>query len=398
MITPAYSATATERVLPRMALDFTTALLDPRVTVARALNTATRVNSNGLIETVNANLPRFDYDPVTLACKGLLIEESRQNIIPFSNAFSTQWLNAGGSIVADDAVSPAGTQTASKLTGARYRAPGLASATRTYSCFAKKLDGNHLFAIRIDTPASLTATFDLNAGAVSSVSAGMTAAIENFGDGWYRCATTLTDAAVNIVLISPNGGGASCYIWEAQAEDGAFATSIIPTNGSSLTRNADVVSMTGTNFSSWYNASEGAFAARASLFDAGSIASNPFCDALTNASNNIVLGKRVGGGGTTDFQMMVVNSGSVQAFISAASVLTANNTYYTGVGAYKADSFQAAANGVAGTPDTLGTVPTVNQLQIGSSTAVGGFLNGHMASLRYWPQRLINAEVQAFSK
>jgi hypothetical protein len=43
MLTPAYALTATERVLPRMALDFTTGVLDPRVTVARLLDTATRV-------------------------------------------------------------------------------------------------------------------------------------------------------------------------------------------------------------------------------------------------------------------------------------------------------------------------------------------------------------------
>jgi hypothetical protein len=56
MITPAYSPTATERVLPRMALDFTTAVLDSRVTVTRALNTATAINSSGFVAIVNANL------------------------------------------------------------------------------------------------------------------------------------------------------------------------------------------------------------------------------------------------------------------------------------------------------------------------------------------------------
>lgn len=35
VITPACSMTATERVLPRLALDFTTGVLDPRCRVAR---------------------------------------------------------------------------------------------------------------------------------------------------------------------------------------------------------------------------------------------------------------------------------------------------------------------------------------------------------------------------
>jgi hypothetical protein len=67
MITPSYLLTATERVLPRLALDFTTASLDPRVTFTRSGNTATVTNSSGVIVAVNADIPRFDFDPVTLA-------------------------------------------------------------------------------------------------------------------------------------------------------------------------------------------------------------------------------------------------------------------------------------------------------------------------------------------
>jgi hypothetical protein len=80
MITPAYAPTATERVLPRLALDFTTAVADPRVATARAANTATRFNSSGIIEIVNADLPRFDFSPTALTCQGQLIEEARTNL------------------------------------------------------------------------------------------------------------------------------------------------------------------------------------------------------------------------------------------------------------------------------------------------------------------------------
>lgn len=60
MITASYSLTAIERVLPRRAFDFTTANLYARVTIARAGNTATAINSSGVIALVNADLPRFD--------------------------------------------------------------------------------------------------------------------------------------------------------------------------------------------------------------------------------------------------------------------------------------------------------------------------------------------------
>lgn len=117
MITPAYSPTATERVLPRLALDFTTGVLDPRVVVTRALNTATRVNSSGYVEIVNSNVPRFDYDPATLALRGLLIEEERKNLVAYSNQFDNNgaWVKTRSSISADVIVSPDGTQNGDKL-------------------------------------------------------------------------------------------------------------------------------------------------------------------------------------------------------------------------------------------------------------------------------------------
>ena len=116
MITPSYATTATERVLPRMALDFTTGVLDPRVTVTRALNTATRVNSSGYVEIVNANLPRFDYDPVTLTPKGLLIEEARTNLLTYSEQFdNAAWGKQGSSVSQNVQTSPDGSVDADKL-------------------------------------------------------------------------------------------------------------------------------------------------------------------------------------------------------------------------------------------------------------------------------------------
>jgi hypothetical protein len=61
MITPSFGLTATERVLPKLALDFTTASLDARITFTRAGNTATRINTSGYVELINADLPRFDF-------------------------------------------------------------------------------------------------------------------------------------------------------------------------------------------------------------------------------------------------------------------------------------------------------------------------------------------------
>ena len=116
MMTPSYSLTATQKVAPRLALDFTTASLDPRITFTRSLNTATRVNSTGYVESINADLPRFDYNPVTLACKGLLIEEQRANLLTYSQEFdNAAWGKSGATVTANQIVAPDGNTTGDYL-------------------------------------------------------------------------------------------------------------------------------------------------------------------------------------------------------------------------------------------------------------------------------------------
>jgi hypothetical protein len=199
MITPSFSLTATERILPRMALDFTTATLDPRVTFTRTGNTATVINSSGVIAAINADLPRFDYDPTTLACKGLLIEEARTNLLLNSLLNGT---NLSTQLVTTTAVS----QTLSFYGTGQIVLTGTSSATVV-------------------------------------------------GTGAYPTRTTLTfTPTVGALTLTVTG-----TVQYAQLEVGAFATSFIPTAASQVTRTADLASMTGTNFTDWYSATRGSF-------------------------------------------------------------------------------------------------------------------------------------------
>ena len=412
MITPAYAPTATERVLPRLALDFTTGVLAPRVTVTRALNTATRVNSSGFIEAVNANLPRFDYDPVTLAPKGLLIEETRSNSVTFSEDFSNViWSLTGATISADAAVSPSGVANADKLvedtsTG-QHRTFQSFSATNgvayTFTVYVKQA-GRTLVKLTSATGAIFEATYDINAGTVTNTVSG-SASISAAGNGWYRLIITATASAtqstnLQIRLVdsgtntSYTGDGISgIYLWGAQVEAGAFATSYIPTTTTSLTRNADVVSMTGTNFSSWYNTSESTLLAEASTF------SNAATDKFVANINNNGFPNRIlmNFSSLNNFSASVV-SNSVTQVTGTNGVAAALNTPIKMCFATKLDNFAFSQSGVAPTTDSLGAMPvTVDRLWIGSAFTTA-FLNGHMRQIKYWPQRVINAEVQAFSK
>jgi hypothetical protein len=423
MITPAYGMTATERVLPRLALDFTTGTLDPRVTVARALNTATRVNSSGLIEIINANLPRFDYDPVTLAPKGLLIEESRTNLMLQSQAIDqSPWavsqLNTTGTpAYIDVAASPDGTQNADKLipntvSTQHYAQQAITLADNTVYALTVYAKASELIAIRLSlgtkAGAFPGAYFNLSTGVVTNeVSSPVSTSITPVGNGWYRCTVVANSgtggtapqlriwaiSGVNTISFAGNDSD-GVLVWGAQVELGAFATSYIPTTTTSLTRNTDNVSMTGTNFSDWYNASEGAFVTQVSLLNisAGHLltAFQGYSDVMRVRMLSSIPTANITVGGASQFNS--TSQGSLGA-------ITTNEIFSSAL-AYKQNDTSFAAKGVSVSTDTsVNLVTAPSRLAIGSLDNVGsGSMTGHMRRVFYYPQRLSNAEIAAFSK
>jgi len=268
MITPSFGLTATERVLPRLALDFTTASLDARVIFSRSLNTATVTNSSGYVVPINADLPRFDYDPVTLACKGLLIEENRTNLLLQSEDFETTWADTGTTTQTKNVViAPSNTQTGNEITSGTVGYNGavqsvvITSSANSYtgSCYLK---AGTVTSVRLrlrfynlGTTADGNAYFNLSAG-TATADGNRTATITPVGNSWYRCTITGADNntgnnRADLFVMSNNQQG-NFYAWGAQLEAGALPTSYIPTTTTSLTRNADVATMTGTNFSNWF--------------------------------------------------------------------------------------------------------------------------------------------------
>jgi hypothetical protein len=341
MITPAYGLSATSYVLPRMALDFTTATLDPRITFTRSNNTATYINSSGVITAINANLPRFDFDPVTLLCKGLLLEESRTNLLLNSLIDGTSLSTQSVSVTAQ-------AYTLSFYGTGQIVLSGTSSATVT---------GTGAY------PSQRTYTFTPTAG-------------------------TLTLTVTGTVQY-------------AQLEAGSFGTSFIPTAGTSVLRSADSASMTGTNFSSWYNASEGAFIVEYT-YGQKVFNSRPLAVSDNTTSNFMELVGASGGGPSAGF------GGYWSGTVGGSATLSTNNgvvlTAAAGqkrrfCGAYKLNNFASSVNANNLGSDTSSNVPTVDRLYFGSSTnSTASILNGCVGKVFYYPQRLTDAEVRAFSK
>jgi len=429
MITPSFGLTATERVLPKLALDFTTALLDSRVTFTRttgASNPATYVDSSGYVTVATNNQARFDYDPVTLACKGLLIEEARTNIFTYS-AELDRLSKSRSTITADQANAPDNQNTADAFNDdatasnthfASSPSFSFTSGTSyTLSVYAKQNGRNISLALSSGSfGANVRYTFNLTDGTYAQNVAGTnsSANIVDAGGGYWRCSVTsqATATASSVVLFYLINGSTlsysgditkGVYIWGAQLEAGAFATSYIPTTTTALTRNADVATMTGTNFSDWFNASEGTFQAKYIL--EGKNPGTPgysqgvLCAWSGAYANSISIFEYINVSNESRTRGYIVAANTIVCNLQQ-TVLSAPNTPYDIVLGYKINSFVACKNAGTILTDSSGNVPTgINELRIGQEySGPTRSLNGWIQQINYWPQRVVNAESQAFSK
>lgn len=344
--------------------------------------------------------PRFDYDPVTLAAKGLLIEEQRTNICLYSSDLSNLPWTYGGtvSLTYNTTTAPDGTITADTITvvsgadtGVYQNITCASSTTYTWSLYVKlgtMVASDYKIAIYDNTNLAFIAVDIVPTQTPSSTA-------------WTRITYTFTTPAT-CVSVRPYcfrnslSAATSVNVWGMQLEQGAFATSYIPTVAASLTRAADFASVTGANFSNWFNPVEG------TIYTESSTVSLSATGMLTYAISDGTFNQSMYGNftsGNTYRGANVLNGGVSQAnsIASFTGLTTVNNT--RDALAYKQDNFGESCNGVATRTDLTGTIPIVNRLYIGASWAgTSNFLNGYIRSFKYYPTRLSNGKLQTLTK
>jgi hypothetical protein len=388
MITPSFGLTATERVLPRLALDWTTGLVQSGVDVTRA-GEATFVGSNGLIQSATADTQRIDYSTGTA---GLLVEESRTNLCyPSRLPTTTTQTTIGVVQVNGDAQVESGFE-------------GVDGTNGAFSVTGANQSGNSNGAdnIRILNVITGAATYTVSfwikalvAPTTVTIRDAQTATTESFvtTDDWVRVSRTVTTTAGGNIIIY-HTTGASFLMDGLQVEIGAFPTSYIPTVASQVTRNADVATMTGTNFSDWFNASEGTFVSEASFYN---FINTPIVFSVsdgTDATN--LIQNNTSGTGVVRYRVAISGSNVVNNL--STGVTATVNTPFKISSAYKQDSFAAACNGATAVTDDLGNLPVPTQVRFMQTGSGGTTASGHLSYFAYYSQRLTNAEVRAFSK
>jgi hypothetical protein len=363
--------------------------------------------------------PRFDYDPVTLAPRGLLIEEQRTNLLTYSEQFdNAAWTKSNAPVTANVGVAPDGTTTADKVTPSVSNtikfvngSPTYVAATAqpvTHSCYAKA-DGYSKLALRESAVTGAYVSFDLSTGSVIETgNAGSivvsNATITSVGNGWYRLAMTCTNISstqnngFGIWPLSPSyttgqpaslswtGNGTSgIFIWGAQLEAGAFATSYIPTVASQVTRSADVATMTGTNFSSWYNTTQG------TIFVSFTGAPAQARVWATTTTGGQTISDNDGGGNNARTSMFNV------AYTDTGGTPTTTGLQYKIAYGYKQSDYASSTNGGTVQTSANATAPTAQSAVTFGSTGTANFLNGHIRQIAYYNTRLPNDQLQALT-
>jgi hypothetical protein len=362
---------------------------------------ATVVNKDGLIETVGIGMPRIDFKDDSKGA--LLLEPQRTNLVTYSEDFShSSWDLLDASIENNSTLlTPQGINGVQELKENSDNDDHLIKSNSTFtstdcsfSVFAKYKGNNRNIKLSLGT--GKYASFNLQDGYVFDVQSATTAEIIKLSNGWYRCVINgnISASKLNIILLNDTnevyqGDGASgIYIWGAQLEEGSYPTSYIPTQGSAVTRLADVCN-NGAN-EQVINSTEGVLYAEISaLSNDGTNRRISISDGSTN--NRIVFSYS---STNNQFQSFLANPSVQFNFYHTLNNSTEINKIAL---KYKLNDFALWINGVEVATDNSGTLPIgMNRIAFDEGSGASNFY-GNVKETKLYNTALTDAELQALT-
>lgn len=247
-------------IRPTLNLDFANSKqLDPRITFYRD-SIATYYDENLVLRYAAYNEPRFDHDRETGESKGLLFEEERTNYVTDSGNDTSSRVDPRNFDTNVDNVlqlkrstekAPDGTYSALTMNKfangygyARYYYPSNSSDARTHSVFVKR-GTNRYVGIRISIGGSTHNVWDFDTESWVYTRTGDTTDFEKHPNGWYRLSVYNTGdtpwfsiAVVESSGPEQNNAIGTVHIWGMQREQGAFASTFMPTDVRFLSRSS----------------------------------------------------------------------------------------------------------------------------------------------------------------
>ena len=374
-----------------------------------------------------ANVPRLDY--LGSSCPRLLLEPQRTNLVTFSEQFDNAgWTKSAATVTANAATSPEGYTNADSLIDNSSNISHVAfqnvspSSTGIITGTIYIKNNNRQFAvvsICTGTGGSIrfSAVVDLQNGVITQNNTlnsptNTSSSISNAGNGWYRVSVglncTTTAASSNFIVIATSntgtpttfaagtidpsyiGNGSSVFLWGAQVEAGAYATSYIPTLAASVTRGADVCSKTG--ISSLIGQTEGTLFAE---IDIDHIATGIILAIGDGTANNRFVIQFTD---ATTLFCTVRLAGANADYVVTIPAIPANGGVFKMALGYKTNDYVFSLNGVIYSPSTASrAVPACSVLFVGMSTFSVNQLEGGVKQALLFKTRLDNATLASLT-
>jgi len=371
--------------------------------------------STGYAQTSGGVLVPFASGELRRTDKGVLIEGAGTNLCLQSQDMATTWTLANidafdsGSIV-NAVAAPDGSTTAdfirSSTLSAQHRLDQsitiVSATTYTVSVYAKAAGYNHLWLRLTDgvgTPCS--AYFNLSTGALGTVATG-TARITAVANGWYRCEVTGTSAGTSgtirinsietdgVTNFAGNGTGGT-YLWGAQLEATAYASSYIPTTTASATRAADSLTVTGVTGLAY------PLTIYCECELSSDAAGNQPAIWIDNGSGNTDLANLAAQMSTKKLRSTITASSAAQADISSTASSLAVGSVFKGALRVATNDAQQGLNGALATADTSVTLPSSPTILRFGINNTPGYLYGYLRRLAIFSRALSDGELQALT-